>query len=406
MPAKEKIYGRTDHVVEDIGTGAEDIYISFCAPEQMGFDMSRFHAPNVAAVYGGYGFDQPQGAMPSDIRAPAIMCHFIREIDGGVEFRSRFWMGYKLIDGKPVLSIPPGESVPPTCRTASPTTTSGVLQPQVAAARDLGGVQGRRPGSVKPGREEALMPMKLMAASRRRPGLTRAEYFRYIEHYHGTVARLERFKIEKYIQNHVIDGAFGVISDADGHKNKVADRDAVVELHFDSFRDMLATLEPEGVTTSRANQDGKFFADEPTNIIVMAEETELPVAKPTPDFNPGLGEPGKGALKVMQYIMRRPDVFPQDFHRLWRQAHDEALAASPYASDMFRKIVVSKRSRVNDNDAAARAHFKMVDPPVYDLVVSFILDSMEQAGAFRQYFDAITAARWSSPTGRSRSSST
>ena len=97
------------------------------------------------------------------------------------------------------------------------------------------------------------MPIKLMAASRRRPGLTRAEYFRYIEHYHGTVARLERFKIEKYIQNHVIDGAFGVLSDADGHKNKVADRDAVVELHFDSFRDMLATLEPEGVTTSRAD---------------------------------------------------------------------------------------------------------------------------------------------------------
>ncbi len=57
------------------------------------------------------------------------------------------------------------------------------------------------------------MPIKLMAASRRRPGLTRAEYFRYIEHYHGTVARVERFKIEKYIQNHVIDGAFGVLSD-------------------------------------------------------------------------------------------------------------------------------------------------------------------------------------------------
>ena len=112
VPANEKIYGRTDHVVEDVGTGAEDIYISFCAPEEMGFDMSRFHAPNVAAVYGGFGFDQARDAKPSDIRAPAIMCHFIREIDGGVEFRSRFWMGYKLIDRKPVLAIPPGESVP------------------------------------------------------------------------------------------------------------------------------------------------------------------------------------------------------------------------------------------------------------------------------------------------------
>jgi hypothetical protein len=143
------------------------------------------------------------------------------------------------------------------------------------------------------------------------------------------------------------------------------------------------------VEQSRANQDGKFFADEPTNIIVMAEEVELPVVNPRPKFNPGLSEPHQGAVKVMQYIMRRPDVFPNDYHRLWRQAHDEAMAKSLYAQEMFRRIVVSKRSRVNDNDAAARAHFRMVDPPVYDMVVSFWLDSMEQVGAFRQYVEAL-----------------
>jgi hypothetical protein len=87
--------------------------------------------------------------------------------------------------------------------------------------------------------------------------------------------------------------------------------------------------------------------------------------------------------------MRRPEVFPNDYYKLWRQAHDEALAKSPYAQEMFRRIVVSKRSRVNDNDAAARAHFRMVDPPVYDMVVSFWVDSMEQVGAFRQYVEAL-----------------
>jgi hypothetical protein len=235
------------------------------------------------------------------------------------------------------------------------------------------------------------VPIKLMAVSRRRPGLTKAEYLRYIEHYHGTVARLERFKIDRYIQNHVLDGAFGVLSDTE-HHNKVADRDGVVELHFSEFRDMLATLEPEGVTQSRANQDGRFFADEPTNVIVMAEETELPVANPRPKFNPGLGEPGVGALKVMHFIMRKPDVYPNDYYTLWRQAHDEALAASPYAQEQFRKIVVSTRSRVNDNDAAARAHFRMVDPPVYDMVVSIWVDSIEQVGAFRQYVEVLQAS--------------
>ncbi len=232
------------------------------------------------------------------------------------------------------------------------------------------------------------MPIKLMAVSRRRPGLTRAEYFRYIEHYHGTVARIERFKIDRYIQNHVIDGAFGVLSDT-SHKNKAVDREGVVELYFSNFRDMLDTLEPQGVEQSRANQDGKFFADEPTNIIVMAEEVELPVPHPRPKFNPGLGEPGCGAVKVLHYIMRKAEVFPNDYYRLWRQAHDEAMAKSPYAQEMFRKVVLSKRSRVNDNDAAARAHFRMVDPPVYDMVVSITLDSMEQVGAFRQYLEAM-----------------
>jgi hypothetical protein len=85
-----------------------------------------------------------------------------------------------------------------------------------------------------------------MAASRRRPGLTRAEYFRYIEHYHGTVARQERFKINRYIQNHVLDGAFSVLSHT-SHRNKTSNCEAVVELYFDCFRDMLETLEPQGM---------------------------------------------------------------------------------------------------------------------------------------------------------------
>ena len=112
LPIKDKIYGRTDHVVEDVGPALEDIFIFFCHPAELGFDMDRFHAPNVAAVYGGYGLDSPVGAQPWAVRAPAIMCHFIREIPGGVEFRSRFWMGYTLIDKKPVMMLPYGIKVP------------------------------------------------------------------------------------------------------------------------------------------------------------------------------------------------------------------------------------------------------------------------------------------------------
>ncbi|MGD8835705.1 MAG: EthD domain-containing protein [Desulfobacteraceae bacterium] len=231
------------------------------------------------------------------------------------------------------------------------------------------------------------MPIKLMAASRRRPGLTRAEYHRYLEFVHGTIARRERFKIVSYIQNHVIDGAFGVLSDST-HQQKVVDRDAVVELSFENFREMLETLEP--ATPSAASQDGKFFADECNNIIVMAEEEEVPVPCPMSDFNPGLGiVEGVGALKVLQYIMRDDEVFPEDYRQYWRQAHEYALEQAPYAREQLRRCVANWRSRANDNDGAARKHFKMVDPPVFDLVVSLWFDTMEHAGAFRQYNEAL-----------------
>lgn len=230
------------------------------------------------------------------------------------------------------------------------------------------------------------MPIKLMAASRRRPGLTRAEYQRYLEFYHGTIARRERFKIDSYIQNHVIDGAFGTLGD-ETHQ-QVADRDAVVELTFANFPDMLATLEP--ATPSAASQDGKFFADECNNIIVMAEEEEIPVPSPLPSFNPGLGVvQGVGALKVLHYIMRDDTVYREDYYRYWREAHEEALEKAPYAREQLRRCVANKRCRINDNDGAARKHFKMVDPPVYDLVVSHWYDTMEHAGAFRQYQEAL-----------------
>ena len=234
------------------------------------------------------------------------------------------------------------------------------------------------------------MPIKLMAASRRRPGLTRAEYQRYLEFYHGTIARQERFKIEHYVQNHVIDGAFGTLAD-ETHR-QIADRDAVVELSFKNFRDMIETLEP--ATPSAASQDGKFFADERTNVIVMAEEEEVPVPTPLTAFNPGLGiVQGVGALKILQFIMRDDSVYREDYYVRWRAAHEQALQQAPYAREQLRRCVMNKRCRLNDNDAAARKHFKMVDPPVYDMVVSHWYDTLEQAGAFRQYWEALQSAK-------------
>ena len=125
----------------------------------------------------------------------------------------------------------------------------------------------------------------------------------------------------------------------------------------------------------------------------MAEEEEVPVPRPLGAFNPGLGiVEGVGALKVLHFVMRDDDIYPEDYAAMWRSAHDLALEKAPYARDQLRRCVVNRRSRANDNDGAARKHFRMVDPPVYDMVVSHWYDTMEQAGAFRQYLDALQRA--------------
>jgi hypothetical protein len=44
--------------------------------------------------------------------ASAVMCHFVRTTDDGVEFRSRFWLGRQLVDGQPRTRLPPFVKVP------------------------------------------------------------------------------------------------------------------------------------------------------------------------------------------------------------------------------------------------------------------------------------------------------
>jgi hypothetical protein len=40
------------------------------------------------------------------------MCHIFRQAPGGLEHRTRFWMGYQMSGSKPELALPPGIAVP------------------------------------------------------------------------------------------------------------------------------------------------------------------------------------------------------------------------------------------------------------------------------------------------------
>lgn len=99
IPTSEKIWGVTHTVVEDTGFGPETIHINFMSSEDMGFDMELLKESDVLSIVSGNGDN-------------AVMCHSIRPVDGGIELRSRFWLGYNIVDKKPVKILPKGAQVP------------------------------------------------------------------------------------------------------------------------------------------------------------------------------------------------------------------------------------------------------------------------------------------------------
>jgi phloretin hydrolase len=112
-PMLLKFQGITHHVHEDIGGGADDLFISFMKPEDFGFDMSRWKSPNVATLVAANVLIKAARAPEGAPLMPVAMCHFIRELpQGGIEFRTRFWMGWQIVDKKPQFTLPAGAQVP------------------------------------------------------------------------------------------------------------------------------------------------------------------------------------------------------------------------------------------------------------------------------------------------------
>jgi hypothetical protein len=114
-PAPLKFQGITHQVVEGISESPPaHLWINFLTPEDMGFNMKRFHSPNVETVVGGFGINAGTDDVPppSFVRGGSIMMHFVRAIPDGIEFRTRFWIGYRFVDRKPVCILPPGIAIP------------------------------------------------------------------------------------------------------------------------------------------------------------------------------------------------------------------------------------------------------------------------------------------------------
>ena len=106
----EKCTDVVHFVCEDIGGGLQDIVIHFRPVEEIGFTREAL-AEAKAWVVGGYGL--VENRVGEKGKVPAIMIHYYRETEDGIESRTRFWLGYRIVQGKMVKVLPPGVQVPP-----------------------------------------------------------------------------------------------------------------------------------------------------------------------------------------------------------------------------------------------------------------------------------------------------
>lgn len=107
LPMRERTWGTSHLVLEDIGAGADPLVLEFRYPSELGFQQELIGTDACAALICANG----HGPVPGQGVA-AIMTHFARAVEGGMELRSRFWIGYGLVDGELRKLLPDGVQVP------------------------------------------------------------------------------------------------------------------------------------------------------------------------------------------------------------------------------------------------------------------------------------------------------
>lgn len=217
--------------------------------------------------------------------------------------------------------------------------------------------------------------IKMIAALCRRPGMTHAEYLAYVQHVHGALAIEEPAGLRRYVQNHVLDAAFGTTAES-AHVQPVA-RDSVTELYWDSVQEMKANFAHEHVRT-KVGPDGANFSAKDLQLSLVATEAEQPVARP--------GQ-GRGA-KVMHFLRAAEGLALPAFADRWAKAHARALESTPQACAAMRRCVHNHQLPEFN---PMLAYFGGKDVPIYEGVASLWFDDATSLGAFRAYERSLLA---------------
>lgn len=76
--------------------GAQKVRIEFFPPQDYGLDMDLFKEPGISRAYCANVILEEMMNLPFN-----SFFHAVRKIEGGIEYRSRYWLGYTMIAGLP-----------------------------------------------------------------------------------------------------------------------------------------------------------------------------------------------------------------------------------------------------------------------------------------------------------------
>ncbi|MFS2092980.1 EthD domain-containing protein [Pseudomonas sp. Pseusp11] len=209
--------------------------------------------------------------------------------------------------------------------------------------------------------------IKILAAVRRKPGMTHAEFLKYIEHQHGKIAQAKPLGVKRYVQNHVIDSAFGV--DSDISYTQTFHRDSITELFFDNMSDLIHTFS-DPYTQQTTGPDAKNFADLSNQAAQLMDDVETSDAGTAPL-----------KWKAIIFIKKNPTVNLDTFFTAWDSAHDAIASKYPNFQNALRRHV---RSRYLPEGDRVTSYFGP-NIAVYEGASSMWFENEADLFIFRQY---------------------
>lgn len=102
IPVNQKTWGVNHYIMEDIGNGPDFLKLCFKSPMEFGYELSVLDEASTRGMVCAIG----EGG------CPAAMTHLWVPHKEGVVLRSRFWIGYALIDGCYCKILPEGVRIP------------------------------------------------------------------------------------------------------------------------------------------------------------------------------------------------------------------------------------------------------------------------------------------------------